>query len=530
MQGASFGPASPIRRTSGGTYSVVSNRPGSTGPSRPTIPMRQLASGSTVLRLPAPAPHATTFGTVTPIPPVSPGRRQFYPGTMTPAPPVGLRPTQLFGFYPGATTPAPAASDSMAFEAMDTNKDGVVSRAEWAQAAQAWSPASVSTAVPMSPASRTKFFPSPPPMHSFVAQVAPLQRPTSVSEVPKVQVIDRFVDKTYVQVQHVQKVNEVIIKKEVPIKQDLVTTVEVPKIVERIFTVPVHQVVEVPQVIEVQEIETVGTLFVVQNDVPVEDRQPLPVVERIIERPIVATQIVEHEVNEYVIEEVPTVIQDHKIEEREQIVYVDRPTQVAGETIRVPKYTVNSVKQVVEVPRVEIQDRHISVATFEMESTQVPVHPRARGFTHVLKVAIVAAQGLRDADWLPGGGNSDPYCICILRKAHGERTEKFRTKVCNNTADPFWNHAMETISDYQLGDVLEFEVWDADMLKTDDLLGRVELSSAYFLPNGFAGHLELSETGQRSRATLQVCVQGQAVSAPSGYDGRAGLKPAPMVG
>merc|ERR1712194_599676 len=51
------------------------------------------------------------------------------------------------------------------------------------------------------------------------------------------------------------------------------------------------------------------------------------------------------------------------------------------------------------------------------------------------KLAIIDARDLRDADWLPGGGKSDPYCICQIPT---KPNSKVQTQVINDTADPMW--------------------------------------------------------------------------------------------
>ena len=58
------------------------------------------------------------------------------------------------------------------------------------------------------------------------------------------------------------------------LSQDLVTIVDVPKIVGRNVDVPIHQVVEIPQVIEVQNIEQVPKPFLVQNRQPAQAQRP----------------------------------------------------------------------------------------------------------------------------------------------------------------------------------------------------------------------------------------------------------------
>jgi len=120
-----------------------------------------------------------------------------------------------------------------------------------------------------------------------------------------------------------------------------------------------------------------------------------------------------------------------------------------------------------------------------------------------LQIMIVGARGLRDADWLPGGGVSDPYCICeILTKP----MSKVQTPVLNNTLNPVWNHEAE-FPDYVPGDIFLFKVYDSDVGKQDDFLGSAVLESHQFYPFGFIGELPLSEAGTGISAFVKLVVQ-----------------------
>lgn len=106
-----------------------------------------------------------------------------------------------------------------------------------------------------------------------------------------------------------------------------------------------------------------------------------------------------------------------------------------------------------------------------------------------LSVTIVGAQGLRDADWLPGTGKSDPYCVC---EVPGKRHTRFRTEVIANTLEPVWNKTCEF--DYTPNDPLEFIVFDKDVWpKSDDFLGKAVLLGEKFFPYGFDGELVLDD-------------------------------------
>lgn len=104
-----------------------------------------------------------------------------------------------------------------------------------------------------------------------------------------------------------------------------------------------------------------------------------------------------------------------------------------------------------------------------------------------LKVVVVGAQGLRNADTLPGQGVSDPYCICRLR---GKPKSEWRTPVVNDNLDPVWNCA-QIMPDFAVGDTLEFEIMDKDRFKQDDMLGWAAIACSGFYPHGFKGVLPL---------------------------------------
>jgi len=115
----------------------------------------------------------------------------------------------------------------------------------------------------------------------------------------------------------------------------------------------------------------------------------------------------------------------------------------------------------------------------------------------------VGARGLRDADWLPGAGKSDPYCICEL-EGKPEAT-KIETQVINNTSDPHWGFE-GSLTDYIAGDSLVFKVYDKDFGKSDDFLGLAVLPGEHFHPHGFEGELPLQDAGKGITATLQLKV------------------------
>ena len=127
-----------------------------------------------------------------------------------------------------------------------------------------------------------------------------------------------------------------------------------------------------------------------------------------------------------------------------------------------------------------------------------------------LKLTIVSARGLRDADWIPGSGKSDPYCVCEI--AGKPKVPKVQTKVINNNLNPVWEHDAE-VSGFEQGDTLVFKVYDKDTLKSD-LLGELHLDSAQFYPQGFEGELPLADAGKGIKAYLKLRIQPTA--APPG--------------
>jgi len=117
-----------------------------------------------------------------------------------------------------------------------------------------------------------------------------------------------------------------------------------------------------------------------------------------------------------------------------------------------------------------------------------------------LKITIASARGLRDADWMPGSGKSDPYCNCEIV---GKKAPKIQTKVINNTCDPVWEHQAEMVG-YSPGDVLLFKIYDQDFGTQDDFLGKASIASEQFYPAGFEGELPLINAGKGIRAFLKI--------------------------
>lgn len=127
------------------------------------------------------------------------------------------------------------------------------------------------------------------------------------------------------------------------------------------------------------------------------------------------------------------------------------------------------------------------------------------------RVVIVSARGLRDADWFPGSGKSDPYVECTVKNR--PHAGKIRTEVENSTLNPVWNHE-GVINDFGVGDILVFSVYDKDLVGSNSL-GSVELTYAN-CQQGFDGELLLENAGNGIRAYLRVLVMpGGVLDIPS---------------
>jgi len=126
-----------------------------------------------------------------------------------------------------------------------------------------------------------------------------------------------------------------------------------------------------------------------------------------------------------------------------------------------------------------------------------------------LRVTISGAKGLRDADWAPFAGSSDAYCVCEIL---GKPNSKHTTHRHSHGANPVWNFTAE-FANFSEGDSLVFTVFDRDVMKKDDILGKVTLSGDQ-VAAGFHGELELDMAGDGVEAYLQVSVLPPEVQHP----------------
>lgn len=135
-----------------------------------------------------------------------------------------------------------------------------------------------------------------------------------------------------------------------------------------------------------------------------------------------------------------------------------------------------------------------------------------------LVVRIESARGLRNTD--PGNfGKSDPYCVM---EVPGRAQPRVKTKVCNNTTDPVWNHQIE-VAEFGADDSLTFMVYDQEQRpKKDCPLGSAVLRGVDVLrPGGFDGELDLSDaraasSGPRAVLRVRVSAIGEASDAQGG--------------
>lgn len=122
-----------------------------------------------------------------------------------------------------------------------------------------------------------------------------------------------------------------------------------------------------------------------------------------------------------------------------------------------------------------------------------------------LKVTVVSASNLRNADISVLTGYSDPYCVCKAIGLSGTCSEKrFRTPTIGNKLDPVWNHSAEVgLHRHQS---LRFEVWDSDVPRPDTLLGEAVIDASEFYPCGFEGFLDLVGV-DKAQGSLKVKIE-----------------------
>jgi len=137
-------------------------------------------------------------------------------------------------------------------------------------------------------------------------------------------------------------------------------------------------------------------------------------------------------------------------------------------------------------------------------------------------IKVFACRGLRNADWTWGVGNmSDAYVIVTEKVKTGEgaelyttkEQELYKTKTIPNSLEPIFDEEFEAT--FASDSILEFNVWDKDPLKPDDLLGTAQLQCAD-LASGFNGELELKDAGKNIKAYIKLLVKAPGCDYPAG--------------
>lgn len=128
-----------------------------------------------------------------------------------------------------------------------------------------------------------------------------------------------------------------------------------------------------------------------------------------------------------------------------------------------------------------------------------------------LEVKIISARGVRDADWALGAGQSDPYCVAEIL---GKPQQKITTEVINDQKDPVWNATGSLVAAQT--DSIQFTVFDKDIGKEDDLLGKVSLPCSKCVPGGWSGEIKMKQTSDTAKAVnaflkVKVTVLSSAV-------------------
>lgn len=118
----------------------------------------------------------------------------------------------------------------------------------------------------------------------------------------------------------------------------------------------------------------------------------------------------------------------------------------------------------------------------------------------MLEISIFSAEGLPNVDGFMAG-KSDPYVVCGVP---GQGRQAIQTKPIDNNLNPTWDHT-EVLHDWQVGEPIEFAVFDSNAVKADKLLGKAFLQSEQFFPNGVEGTVPLGET-EVAQGTLTIRV------------------------
>jgi len=113
-----------------------------------------------------------------------------------------------------------------------------------------------------------------------------------------------------------------------------------------------------------------------------------------------------------------------------------------------------------------ICDIHIGALIEVKKRTKCEV--AATEFSGILFVRVNSARNLPSLDV---GSQSDPYVVVCLKDGH----QKMQTKTVQNNNNAVWNETLKLNYRSLQTDVLELSVWDSDMLKAHDLIGRCQV-------------------------------------------------------
>eukprot|EP00420_Gonyaulax_spinifera_P004067 CAMPEP_0197923532 /NCGR_PEP_ID=MMETSP1439-20131203/94139_1 /TAXON_ID=66791 /ORGANISM="Gonyaulax spinifera, Strain CCMP409" /LENGTH=325 /DNA_ID=CAMNT_0043545911 /DNA_START=69 /DNA_END=1043 /DNA_ORIENTATION=+ len=141
-----------------------------------------------------------------------------------------------------------------------------------------------------------------------------------------------------------------------------------------------------------------------------------------------------------------------------------------------------------------------------VEPKQEAAKDQADGGNVKFTVFIEGARGLRNADWWPGAGKSDSYCVL---KSGGK--ELHRTRTISDCLEPFWEQEVD-ITDYTDGEALEFLIFDEDVISSDSL-GKVVLEAKEFA-DGLNKDIKIQDAGKGGeQAYLKIKIKKGGASA-----------------
>lgn len=145
-------------------------------------------------------------------------------------------------------------------------------------------------------------------------------------------------------------------------------------------------------------------------------------------------------------------------------------------------------EQVANTKTEQVADTPVEESTLKQEGPPAPK----------LTIMIMGAR-------LPGMGASDTFAKVKIAGKDDDSCS-FHTKTINDTLTPFWREET-SIFEFNGDEDLEFSVWDGDVGKSPDALGKVVMKNAAFATKGFNGELLLEGAGKSIDAFLRVKVK-----------------------